>query len=160
MLFNPKLDLKLEREVSIAPDLIWKAWTTPELLVKWFCPPPWKTVECEIDLKPGGLFKTVMRSPEGELFPNMGCYLEVIPGRKLTWTDALLPDYRPVVQPESGAGFLFTASIFLEPTATGTKYTAICYHKDEKDRETHANMGFENGWSICLDQLIEVMTKK
>lgn len=78
---NPELDLVLEKEVDVLPEEIWHAWTTPEHLKQWFCPLPWKTIDCEIDLKPGGLFRTIMQSPEGQQFPNCGCYLEVIPAR-------------------------------------------------------------------------------
>ena len=156
---DPKFDLRLERIVDMSPDLIWRAWTTPELLMQWFCPRPWTTVECEIDLRPGGLFRTVMQSPEGQKFPNMGCYLEAVPNQRLIWTDAFLPGYRPVKAPESSAGFLFTAMVLLEPSGRGTKYVAIAKHKDEEDRKLHADMGFEQGWSICLDQLIETMRK-
>jgi uncharacterized protein YndB with AHSA1/START domain len=52
-------------------------------------------LDCEIDLRPGGIFRTTMRSPEGEEFPNFGCYLEVIPNEQLIWTNALQPGYRP-----------------------------------------------------------------
>lgn len=72
---NPELDLMLERVVDVPLERIWAAWTTPELLLPWFCPLPWKTVACEIDLRPGGRFHTVMKSPEGQTFPNDGCYL-------------------------------------------------------------------------------------
>ena len=64
--FNPELDLKIERTVDVAPELVWKAWTQPEHIVKWFTPDPWKTTSCEIDLRPGGRFNTVMQSPEGK----------------------------------------------------------------------------------------------
>ena len=85
---DPRLDLVLERVVEVPPELVWKAWTEPEHLKRWFTPLPWTTVECEIDLRPGGIFRTVMRSPEGQDHPNMGCYLEVVPNRRLVWTDA------------------------------------------------------------------------
>jgi len=74
---DPKLDLLLERVVDVPRELVWAAWTEPAHLKKWFTPDPWKTVDCEIDLRPGGLFRTVMRSPEGQDFPNVGCYLEL-----------------------------------------------------------------------------------
>lgn len=74
--FDPKLDLRLERTIDVSPSLVWKAWTEPEHIVHWFTPAPWKTVECKIDLRPGGEFCSVMESPEGERFPNVGCYLE------------------------------------------------------------------------------------
>ncbi len=41
---NTKLDLSFERVVDVKPELVWKAWTTPEYLKKWFTPAPWKTV--------------------------------------------------------------------------------------------------------------------
>lgn len=156
---NPELDLILEREVDVAPEEIWHAWTTPEHLKKWFCPLPWKTVDCEIDLKPGGLFRTVMQSPEGQEFPNSGCYLEVIPNKKLTWTNALEPGFRPAKIPEQSPGhecaeLMMTASIVLEPTASGTRYTAYALHSDSSSRQRHEAMGFKEGWSMVLDQLV------
>jgi len=69
---NPELDLSFDRVVDVKPELVWKAWTTPEYVVKWFTPAPWKTVHCEIDLKPGGKFHTVMESPEGQQFRTPG----------------------------------------------------------------------------------------
>ena len=84
----------LERLVDVPPSLVWECWTTPRHSKKWFTPAPWKTVECEIDLRPGGIFYTVMESPEGQKFPNTGCYLEVVKNERLTWTNALLPAYR------------------------------------------------------------------
>jgi activator of Hsp90 ATPase-like protein len=75
---DPRLDLLLERVVDVPPELVWAAWTTPEHVKKWFTPAPWTTVDCEIDLRPGGIFRFVMRSPEGQEFPNVGCYLEIV----------------------------------------------------------------------------------
>ena len=75
---DPRFDLVLERVVDVPRELVWKAWTTPEILMRWFTPAPWSTIACELDLRPGGIFHTVMRSPEGEDFPNAGCVLEVV----------------------------------------------------------------------------------
>lgn len=150
---DAKLDLVLERVVDIAPELVWAAWTRPEHLKKWFTPAPWTTVDCEIDLRPGGIFRTIMRSPEGQEHPNIGCYLEVVENERLAWTDALLPGYRPAPN-----GF-FTAVITLEPHGKGTKYTAIAIHKDEAGKQKHEAMGFHGGWSKALDQLVAHMKK-
>lgn len=148
---DPTLDLVLERIVEVPPHLVWAAWTAPEYLKKWFTPAPWQTVDCEIDLRPGGIFRTVMRSPEGTEFANAGCWLEVVDNRKLVWTGALGPGYRP----QSQAGpFLFTAVILLEPHGAGTKYTAIAIHGDEESAKKHAGMGFHEGWGKALDQLV------
>ena len=155
--FDPELDLKLVRVVDIAPDLVWKAYTTPALLKQWFCPKPWGVSECEIDLRPGGRFFAVMQSPEGESFPNEGCYLEIVPGQRLVWTDALKPGFRPADKAVMGAGMMFTAIITLEPDGAGTKYTAHVMHADAGSRQKHADMGFEMGWGAAFDQLVALM---
>ena len=93
--FDHKLDLSFERIIDVPRELVWRAWTQPEHLMPWFCPLPWKTIACEIDLRPGGNFHTTMQSPEGQQFNNFGCYLEVITQERLTWTNALLPGFRP-----------------------------------------------------------------
>ncbi len=51
---DPNLDLVLEREVDVPPELVWAAWTTPEHIKQWFAPKPFETIQCEIDLRPGG----------------------------------------------------------------------------------------------------------
>ena len=152
---NPDLDLLLEREVDVAPEDVWAAWTRPEQVVKWFTPAPWQTVDCEIDLRPGGVFRTVMRSPEGEDFPNIGCYLEVVPNERLVWTSALAPGYRPLV--DSAEGLQITAVISLEPTPTGTRYRALAIHADGETRERHDAMGFQDGWGAALAQLVDMV---
>jgi len=157
-MIDPNLDLVLERIVDVSPELVWMAWTQPEHLKKWFTPAPWTTVDCEIDLRPGGVFRTVMRSPEGQDFPNLGCYLEIIPQRKLVWTDALEAGFRPSRQGPS-VPFHFTATILLEPHGKGTKYTAIVMHQDEESRKKHEAMGFHAGWGKVLEQLVEHVKK-
>ena len=148
---DPELDLVLEREVDVAPAKVWAAWTRPEHVVKWFTPKPWSTTRCEIDLRPGGKFVTVMRSPEGQEHENVGCWLEVVEHRRLVWTDALLPGWRP-----SGEAFM-TATILLEPSGSGTRYTAIARHADAEKRAQHEAMGFHTGWGAALDQLVATM---
>ena len=159
MTFNPELDLQFERIVDVPREKIWAAWTTPKLLMPWFCPLPWKTIGCEIDLRPGGIFHTVMQSPEGQRFPNSGCYLEVIPNEKLVWTNALEPGFRPAKQAVANPDhpceeFMMTAMILLEPVVSGTKYTAHVMHAHKAARIQHEQMGFKEGWGACLDQLV------
>jgi len=155
--FDPKLDLAIERIVDAPRSLIWRAWTEPEHLMPWFCPLPWRVVACEVDLRPGGRFYTVMQSPTGESFPGDGCYLEVVENERLTWTNALLPGFRPIAgaaQPQSTVDFKFTATIRLESVGEQTRYTAVVRHADEAGCRQHAEMGFEQGWGIALDQMI------
>lgn len=150
--FDPHLDLRLDRAVDVAPELVWAAWTVPEHVKKWFTPAPWKTVDCEIDLRPGGIFRTVMRSPDGQEINNVGCFLEIVPQRKLVWTVVLQPGFRPSKPTFDVPSF--TAIILLEPDGAGTKYSAIALHQNQGDRDAHDRMGFSQGWGKALDQLV------
>ena len=122
---------------------------------------PWQTVDCEIDLRPGGIFRTVMRSPEGEEFPSAGCYLEVFENERLTWTDALEPGFRPARPPSGNTKECdtlgFTGVITLQTEGKGTRYTALAMHRSEVDRKKHEEMGFHDGWGTALKQLVEVV---
>jgi uncharacterized protein YndB with AHSA1/START domain len=100
------------------------------------------------------MFRSVMRSPEGQEFPNVGCYLEVVPNERLIWTDALLPGYRPAPEP------FMTAVLTLEPSGKGTRYVATAIHRDEAGRKKHEEMGFQEGWGTVVDQLVEYIKKE
>lgn len=154
---NPELDLVLDRIVPVPVDYVWMAWTTPEHLKKFFVPRPWQITHCELDARPGGIFSTTMRSPEGEEYPNSGCFLEVIPNRRLTWTSALKPGFRPA--PPDPAGFHFTAILSLYPQGESTRYQAIAMHTRTEDRVAHEEMGFEHGWGTVVDQMVELYGK-
>lgn len=92
-----------------------------------------------------------MEGPAGERHDNTGCFLFIIPNRLLVFTDALGPGYRPL-----GSGFM-TASVAIEPTATGTLYTARALHKDTEGKAQHEAMGFHQGWGTALDQLVALV---
>ncbi|WP_027055760.1 SRPBCC family protein [Mesorhizobium erdmanii] len=147
---DPRLDLVLERVLDAQRELLWRAMTTPEHVRQWFTPKPWLITDCEIDLRPGGLFRTRMQSPDGkEVSDRHCCYLEIAPNERLVWTDALQSGYRP-----SGEPFI-TAVIALTPEGRGTRYTATAIHRDEATRDSHEEMGFFDGWGTVADQLAE-----
>jgi len=152
---DPVLDLVLERVVDVPRHLVWDAWTRPELLKQWFTPAPWQTVDCKIELRPGGAFCTTMRGPEGPEFVNTGCFLEVVPDEKLVWTGALGPGFRPRPAAElANFPFVMTAIITMAAVGAGTKYNATVIHGDAESCQKHAQMGFHQGWSVALDQLV------
>ena len=145
-------ELILVRETDVPRERLYAGWTTPELLVKWFTPSPWTTTSCEIDLRPGGFCRTTMRSPEGEEFPNVGVYLEIIPNEKLVFTDAYLPGWEP------NPGQFFTAILTFETLPSGkTRYTARALHWTEEATKNHEAMGFTSGWGKAFDQLVELV---
>ena len=161
---NGQLDLLLERTIDAPRSLIWQAWTDPEHVKKWWAPAPWTTSQCEMDLRPGGIFRTVMRSPEGRDFPHVGCFLELIENEKMVMTNALEPGYRPASVGKDGAtadcaDIAFTSILKLKALGGKTHYSIVVLHKDEAGRKRHEEMGFHEGWNTCLDQLIEVVRR-
>lgn len=158
---DPKLDLVLERVVDVPPAALFAGWTQPALLTQWFTPKPWETIAAEVELRPGGKFMTVMRSPEGQEFPNTGCVLEVIQDRKFVWTAGLLPGYRPHRKQEMATvPFVMSAEIWLEPHGSGgTRYVATAIHADEEGCKQHEAMGFHAGWGMALDQLVALIKR-
>jgi uncharacterized protein YndB with AHSA1/START domain len=151
---DPKLDLVLERTIDVPRELVWAAWTTPAHIRHWFVPKPWSITDVEVDLRPGGVFRSVMRSPEGQEYPNIGCYLDIVPNERLIWTDTLLPGYRPSQNP------FFTAILTLESQGSGTRYTAYAIHGDEDGRKKHEEMGFHDGWGTVVTQMVDYIKAK
>ncbi len=147
-------DLVLKRTLNASREKIFKCWTTPKLMKEWFCPKPWAVSHAELDLRPGGSSLVVMRSPEGQEFPNKGVYLEVVENEKLVFTDAYTEAWVPSEKP------FFTGIILLEDAGGGkTSYTAIARHWTKEDREAHEKMGFHEGWGKCAEQLEELCAK-
>ena len=93
-------EVVVTRVVTAPRRLVFEAWTNPEYLPRWMLGPPgWTMPVCEIDLRPGGAFRTVMNGPNGERHDNTGCFLEVVPNERIVFTDALGPGYRPAAAP-------------------------------------------------------------
>ena len=151
-----KLDLVLERTIDAPIELVWKAYTDPEHLKQWFAPKPYEISECELDLRPGGIFRIRMVGPDGfdTGHGNPGCVLEVAEGEKLVWTSALGPGYRPNDAGEGCESFPMTAIVTFADAGNGkTAYKAIALHRNLADKETHEKMGFHEGWGTVAGQL-------
>ena len=153
LVIDPELALVIERWVPVQADKVWRAWTTTALLEQWFCPRPWRAAEFEIDLRPGGAYNCTMFGPGGEVMPNRGCVLQVIPGRRLVTTDALTAGFRP-----TGSGFL-TAYWTVETDRDGARYVAVAKHATTEAVKQHEQMGFRAGWSPALPHLVELMQR-
>ena len=152
------LDLVLERTLDAPVDLVWEAYTDPEHLKQWFAPKPYQISECELDLRPGGIFRIRMVGPDGfdTGHGNAGCVLEVVERQRLTWTSALGPGYRPAEMGEGCESFPMTAIDTFADAGNGkTNYKAVALHKDTADRDNHEKMGFQDGWGTVADQLAE-----
>ncbi|MBK9177818.1 MAG: SRPBCC domain-containing protein [Flavobacteriales bacterium] len=75
-------------------ELVWKAWTTPAMLVHWFGCAAFSTISAEVDVHEGGSWRVVLRNPDGEDIPSYGTYTAVRPiaiwrsrtnGERLRW---------------------------------------------------------------------------
>lgn len=144
-------DLWLERTIAAPAAVLYRCWTDPALLPQWFCPRPWGVSRAELDVRPGGICLIVMRSPEGQEFPNPGVYLEVVPNRRLVSTDAFGSAWVP-----SGKAFMVCDVNFEDLGDGRTRYRAGARHWTLADREAHERMGFRDGWTAATQQLAEL----
>lgn len=140
-------DLILTRLIDAPRDKLFRAWTDPDLLKRWFAPKPYETPVAILDVRPGGSNLIVMRGPDGVDIPNRGVYLEVVENERLVFTDAFVAAWEPSAKP------FMTVILSFQDEAGQTRYTACARHWTEADRETHEQMGFHQGWGICTDQL-------
>lgn len=151
-MISPKHELVLELALDAPKEKLYRGWTEPELMKKWFAPRPWTTPKVEVDVRPGGASSITIRSPEGQDFPNPGQYLEIVPNRKIVFTDAFTGDWVP----KDGAPF-FVGEVTFEDAGGGkTRYTAKARHWTEEARAQHEQMGFIPGWTQCARQLEEL----
>lgn len=142
-------ELVLTRLIDAPRDKLFRCWTEPNLLKQWFAPKPYTTPVAEVDLRVGGRSNIVMESPDGQQIPCPGCYLEVVPGRKLVFTDAYTGDWAP----KTGSAPFMTAVITFDDEDGKTRYIARVRHWTAEDKKKHEDMGFHGGWGICADQL-------
>ena len=87
-----------------------------------------------------------MVGPDGEVHPHPGTVLAWDEGRRFAFTDAIIGDLEP-------AGPFMIGIWAIEPDGDGTRYIAVARHWSEEARQRHAEMGFEEGWGACADQL-------
>jgi uncharacterized protein YndB with AHSA1/START domain len=142
-------ELTIARVIKAPPAVVWKAWSTPEHLARWWIPAP---IECQVvklDLRPGGGFETRMREGEGEFQPHVeGCFLEIVPEARLVFTTVLTEGWRP-----AEPWLALTAIIAFEAEGSGTCYSARVLHKTAAEARKHEDMGFHDGWGTTIDQL-------
>lgn len=142
-------ELVLTRLIDASAEKLFRCWTEPSLLTQWFAPKPFTTPVAEVDLRVGGASLIVMQAPDGQQIPCPGTYLEIVPGRKLVFTDAYVGDWVP--RPD-GKPFM-TGIVTFDEEGDRTRYTARVRHWSREDYDTHTKMGFHEGWGQCADQL-------
>ncbi len=140
-------DLSITRLIDAPLDAVWRAWT--DHFAEWFVPRPWTVEVIAQDLRPGGSSALVMRGPNGEENAVEGVYLEVTPRVRIVSTDAFAADWTPQTP------FMLRIDSFADEGGR-TRYTATARHWTAEARDSHAAMGFEQGWGAAADQLEDV----
>jgi uncharacterized protein YndB with AHSA1/START domain len=152
---NPALDLVIERFIDAPTRLVWEALTKPEHLKEWYMPKAWgRVARTEMDVRPGGIFSIDIVTADGQEFPNLGCFLDVVPLERLVWTSMLFPGYRPAVFDD----IPITAIMTMKSVGTGTRYVFTALHRDEADFEKNKTSGWLEGTEIALNQFVEHVT--
>ena len=150
MNFPSDRELVLTRVIDAPREAVYRCWTEPELLKKWFAPKPFTTEAATLDVRAGGANVVVMQSPDGLKFPTAGVYLEVVPNERLVFTDAFTSGW----EPKDGVPFM-VAAVTLTDEGGKTRYEARVRHWSPEARVQHEQMGFYSGWSKCAEQLEE-----
>jgi uncharacterized protein YndB with AHSA1/START domain len=150
--FNPKVDFSIERFIDAPVHLVWEALTKPEHLKEWYMPRGFGSVaHAEMDARPGGAFRVDIATAEGQVFPNLGCFLDVVPMERVAWTSMLFPGYRPAVFDD----IPITAIVTMKREGSGTRYIFTALHRDEADFEKNKEIGWLEGTKIAIDQFVE-----
>lgn len=115
-------------------------------------PKAWgRVAHAEMDLRPGGIFRIDIAVGDGDPFPNLGCFLDVVPQQRLVWTSMLFPGYRPAVFDD----IPITAIVTMRSEGSGTRYVFTALHRDEADCAKNKESGWAEGTTIAIDQFVE-----
>ena len=85
-IYSDGTDLVFERTFDAPRELVWKAFTDPELIPRWWGPNGTTTTVAEMDVRPGGSWRYISRAPDRDDVAFYGKYLEVEPPRQFKWT--------------------------------------------------------------------------
>ena len=136
-----KLELVITRVLDAPPVLVFKAWTQPEHMVRWMGPKGFTAPSAKIDMRVGGQYRTLMRSPEGKDYAFHGVYREIVENERLVFSFAWEEDG------ERGQENLVTITFAEENGKTRMTFKQAPFQSvEERD-------GHEGGWSEAFDKL-------
>lgn len=147
---NPELDLTIERVIRAPRDVVWRAWTDPERLERWWLPAPYACRVERLETRPGGAFVTSMSEDGTTYGPHMdACFLVVEDQERIVFTNAIDSGWRPA----SPQPVCITAEFTFGSHPEGTEYRAVVRHADPASRDRHVELGFHDGWGTVTAQL-------
>lgn len=153
-------ELVIERIFNAPRALVWKAWTDPEMLAKWWGPKNFTTTVKKMDARVGGSVLVGMHSPEGQTFWSTGTYLEIVPMEKLVVTDSFADENGNIVSAshygmEEGFPLELTVIITLEDIgANKTKMTLRHIGMPESTMKEMTGAG----WNEMFDKLQAILS--
>ena len=152
---HSELDLTVSRIIKAPRSTVWNAWTDPGSFEQWWVPAPEVCRVQEMNLRPGGSFRTEISQDGVEFGPHIiGCFLAVDELERIVFTDALVDGWRP-----AEASFV-TAVITMKDHPDGTEYIATAMHRSVADRDRHEQLGFHDGWGTVTRQLADLVESR
>ncbi|HEX6113226.1 MAG TPA: SRPBCC domain-containing protein [Geminicoccaceae bacterium] len=139
--------LRLSRSFAAPRERVFRAFTAPAQMVKWWGPKGWTVPACTLDARAGGAWRTVMRSPEGKDHIVSGVYRELLPPERLVFTWGWENDGA------RGHETVVTIELFETPGGTRLQLTQEPF-ESENARDRHGE-----GWSSSLDCLEEALAE-
>lgn len=152
-------EVTVTRDFDVPPELIWKAWTKPDLLKKWWGPKDFSCPYCKMNLWVGGKYLICMRSPQGRDYWSTGVYKEIKEIEKLILTDSFA-DKEGNIVPASYYGIEdfppeCEISMTLEKKNGKTRMTLRHYSIPvEMQQETYT------GWNQSFDKLVASLKRR
>lgn len=156
-----ELEYTLTRFLMAPREAVFRAWTEPAQLARWWGPHGFSSPQCEIDLRPGGKLLLSMCGPDGVDSPMTGEVLEVSAPERFVFTldtaqhpdefHAIVNSYRPASRHRRG--FVQHTTVTLEARDGGTWMTIVCRLEDRIDRDAVLDIGAPEGWGQSLDKL-------
>ena len=145
--------LIISRNFNAPLNLVWRAWTEPEILDKWFAPEPWKSVTKHMDFKEGGHRLYYMQGPEGEKHWGKMMYIKIVPEDFFNAEDGFCDENGNINEemPSSHWNVVFTES------ETGTTVVGTTTFASTEALKQSIEMGVVEGTKICQDQLAELL---
>ncbi len=145
--------IHIKREFDANLELVWEAWTNPELLEQWWAPKPYHIETKILDLKVGGMWLYAMVSPQDEKMWCKADYKAIEVNKLLSWLDAFCDEngIENTIKPRS----LWTNN-FSETNGITTVNITLKHDKLE-DIEQMIEMGFKEGLTMALENLDELL---
>jgi uncharacterized protein YndB with AHSA1/START domain len=134
--------LEIERLIPAPPERVFEYWTEPELLARWFGPEGCDVPTRNLDVRPGGKWRTTIRSPEGKLRTVSGVYNLIDRPRRLVFTWGWDDD-------DGARGHETEVTVTLEPTPGGTRLKLV----QQLFQTSEARNLHNGGWTSSLNKM-------